>query len=163
MTMAIFFFSLDNLRNDQRRHGFMEERAAGIARAMASQVIESHRAGAETVITHHRRRRCLQEEVRRASPGARPAGGPVPSGRHGGVRLQPQMIKQTVSYAGEVTAFVEQPGKMRRIAGVKTKELMLWLSVLEVYVDEASPGKVTLKTGTDLSESFDAAAFAVGE
>ncbi|VAI25183.1 unnamed protein product [Triticum turgidum subsp. durum] len=42
-------------------------------------------------------------------------------------------VKQTVSYAGEVTAFVE-PGKLRKIAGVKTKELFLWLSVVEVYV-----------------------------
>ena len=46
-------------------------------------------------------------------------------------------IKQTVSYAAEVTAFVEK-GKLRNIIGVKTKELMLWLSVVEVYVPEAS-------------------------
>ncbi|EMS65884.1 hypothetical protein TRIUR3_25604 [Triticum urartu] len=42
-------------------------------------------------------------------------------------------VKQTVSYAGEVTAFVE-PGKLRKIAGVKTKKLFLWLSVVEVHV-----------------------------
>ena len=33
-------------------------------------------------------------------------------------------IKQTVSYAGKVTAFVEH-GKLKKIAGVKTKELVL--------------------------------------
>ncbi|XBH96596.1 hypothetical protein VPH35_086953 [Triticum aestivum] len=72
-------------------------------------------------------------------------------------------VKQTVSYAGEVTAFVE-PGKLRKIAGVKTKELFLWLSVVEQYVESvAAPGKVTFKTGTGLSETFDAAAFALGE
>uniref|UniRef100_A0A0E0MGV5 Uncharacterized protein n=1 Tax=Oryza punctata TaxID=4537 RepID=A0A0E0MGV5_ORYPU len=60
-------------------------------------------------------------------------------------------IKQTVSYATEVTAFAEK--------GVKTKELMLWLSVVEVYVEESSPGKITFKTGTGLSDSFDASAF----
>ncbi|XP_062190172.1 uncharacterized protein LOC133893215 [Phragmites australis] len=70
-------------------------------------------------------------------------------------------IKQTVSYAGEVTAFVEK-GKLKKIAGVKTKELMLWLSVVEVYVDESAPGKVTFKTGTGLSDSFDATAFELG-
>ncbi|CAN6206268.1 unnamed protein product [Urochloa humidicola] len=70
-------------------------------------------------------------------------------------------IKQTVSYAGEVTAFVEK-GKLKKIVGVKTRELMLWLSVVEVYVDEAAPGKVTFKTGTGLSDSFDAAAFELG-
>lgn len=71
-------------------------------------------------------------------------------------------IKQTVSYAGEVTAFVEK-GKLKKITGVKTKELILWLSVVEVYVTEASPEKVTFKTGTGLSDTFDAAAFALGE
>ena len=71
-------------------------------------------------------------------------------------------IKQTVSYAAEVTAFVEK-GKLRNIIGVKTKELMLWLSVVEVYVPGASPEKVTFKTGTGLSDTFDAAAFALGE
>ncbi|EAY93119.1 hypothetical protein OsI_14922 [Oryza sativa Indica Group] len=64
-------------------------------------------------------------------------------------------IKQTVSYATEVTAFVEK-GKLKKIAGVKTKELMLWLSVVEVYVEESSAGKITFKTGTGLSDSFDA-------
>ncbi|XP_066372891.1 uncharacterized protein At5g01610-like [Miscanthus floridulus] len=71
-------------------------------------------------------------------------------------------IKQTVSYASEVTAFVEK-GKLMKIMGVKTKELMLWLSVVEVYVPEASPDKVTFKTGTGLSDTFDAAAFALGQ
>ncbi|BAS99846.1 uncharacterized protein [Oryza sativa Japonica Group] len=71
-------------------------------------------------------------------------------------------IKQTVSYAGEVTAFVEK-GKLKKITGVKTKELLLWLSVVEVYVAEASPEKVTFKTGTGLSDNFDATAFALGE
>ncbi|GJN10521.1 hypothetical protein PR202_ga28620 [Eleusine coracana subsp. coracana] len=43
----------------------------------------------------------------------------------------------TVSYATEVTAFAEK-GKLKKITGVKTKELMLWLSVVEVYVPDAS-------------------------
>ncbi|XP_006657407.1 uncharacterized protein LOC102719309 [Oryza brachyantha] len=71
-------------------------------------------------------------------------------------------IKQTVSYAGEVTAFVGE-GKLRKITGVKTKELMLWLSIVEVHVAAAAPGKVTFRSGTGISKSFDAAAFALGE
>ncbi|KAJ3706045.1 hypothetical protein LUZ61_009750 [Rhynchospora tenuis] len=67
-------------------------------------------------------------------------------------------IKQVVSYATEVTAFVEK-GKLKKITGVKTKELLLWLSVVEVYMEEASKEKVTFKTGTGLSESFDVSAF----
>ncbi|TVU07452.1 hypothetical protein EJB05_47509, partial [Eragrostis curvula] len=71
-------------------------------------------------------------------------------------------IKQTVSYATEVTAFTEK-GKLRKITGVKTKELMLWLSVVEVYIADMTPEKATFKTGTGLSDSFDATAFAFGE
>jgi Protein of unknown function, DUF538 len=37
-------------------------------------------------------------------------------------------IKQVVSYATEVMAFVEK-GKLKKITGVKTKELLLWLSI----------------------------------
>ncbi|PUZ68270.1 hypothetical protein GQ55_2G012500 [Panicum hallii var. hallii] len=71
-------------------------------------------------------------------------------------------IKQTVSYAAEVTAFAEK-GMLRKITGVKTKELMLWLSVVEVYVLDTSPENVTFKTGTGLSDNFEATAFALGE
>ncbi|XP_078180116.1 uncharacterized protein At5g01610-like [Carex rostrata] len=69
-------------------------------------------------------------------------------------------IKQVVSYATEVTAFVEK-GKVKTITGVKTKELFLWLSVVEVYLEEASKQKITFKTGTGLSESFDVSAFEI--
>ncbi|XP_078149750.1 uncharacterized protein At5g01610-like [Carex rostrata] len=69
-------------------------------------------------------------------------------------------IKQVVSYAVEVTAFVEK-GKLKKITGVKTKELLLWLSVVEVYIQEGSKEKITFKTGTGLSESFDVSAFEI--
>ncbi|THU64881.1 hypothetical protein C4D60_Mb01t31150 [Musa balbisiana] len=67
-------------------------------------------------------------------------------------------IKQHVSYATEVTAFVEQR-KMKKIIGVKTKELLLWLSVVEVFIDDPSSDKITFKTGTGLSDSFPVSAF----
>ncbi|KAG1342086.1 hypothetical protein COCNU_05G003150 [Cocos nucifera] len=67
-------------------------------------------------------------------------------------------IKQTVSYATEVIAFVEQR-KMKKIMGVKTKELLLWLSVVEVFIDDPSTEKITFKTGTGLSDSFPVSAF----
>ncbi|KAJ4812507.1 hypothetical protein LUZ62_025073 [Rhynchospora pubera] len=69
-------------------------------------------------------------------------------------------IKQVVPYATEVTAFVEK-GKLKKITGVKTKELLLWLSVVEVYIEEASKEKITFKTGTGLSDSFDVSAFEI--
>ena len=69
-------------------------------------------------------------------------------------------IKRQVSYATEVTAFVE-PRKMKKMTGVKTKELMLWLSVVEMYFETPSLGKLTFKTGSGLSDSFEASAFEI--
>ncbi|XP_072952154.1 uncharacterized protein [Typha angustifolia] len=71
-------------------------------------------------------------------------------------------IKQVVSYGTEVTAFVEK-GKLKKITGVKTKEMFMWLTVVEVYIEEASKGKITFKTGTGLSDSFHVSAFELGE
>ncbi|KAF8741034.1 hypothetical protein HU200_013673 [Digitaria exilis] len=118
--------------------------------------IESHRSGAEVVTGDAI---CKKKSIDLLEELGLPKGlGPSAYGGHSGV----WKIKQTVSYAAEVTAFVEK-GKLQKITGVKTKELMLWLSVVEVYVPEASPQKVTFKTGTGLSDSFDATAFALGE
>lgn len=71
-------------------------------------------------------------------------------------------IKQQVSYATEVTAFVEER-KLKKITGVKTKELLLWLSVVEVFIDDPASGKVTFKTGTGLSDKFAVSAFELEE
>ncbi|XBI82152.1 hypothetical protein VPH35_090905 [Triticum aestivum] len=67
-------------------------------------------------------------------------------------------INQTVSYDTEVTAFVEK-GKMKKVTGVKIEEV----SLVDVYVDESSADKVTVKTDTGLSDTHDAAVFALGE
>jgi hypothetical protein len=40
---------------------------------------------------------------------------------------------------------------------------MLWISIVEMYVPEASPDKVTFKSGNGLSRTLDATAFALGE
>ena len=67
-------------------------------------------------------------------------------------------INQTVSYDTEVTSFVEK-GKMKKVTGVKIEDM----SLVEVYVDESSADKVTVKTDTGLSDTHDAAAFSLGE
>ncbi|XP_072958054.1 uncharacterized protein [Typha angustifolia] len=71
-------------------------------------------------------------------------------------------IKQVVSYAPEVTAFVEK-GKLKKITGVKTREMMLWLTVVEVFIQDPTLGKITFKTGTGLSDSFNVSAFELEE
>ena len=143
---------------------------------MASQAIESHRAGADVV--RGDTAACKKAAVELLAEIGLPKGlFPLDDMQEFGYNREAgfmwlvqgkkkvehtfKKIKQTVSYTGEVTAFVEK-GKLKKIAGVKTKELMLWLSVVEVYVDESAPGKVTFKTGTGLSDSFDATAFDLG-
>ncbi|RWV77024.1 hypothetical protein GW17_00062209 [Ensete ventricosum] len=70
-------------------------------------------------------------------------------------------IKQLVSYAAEVTAFVEDR-KLKKITGVKARELLLWFTVVEVYVDDHSSGKkITFRTATGLSETFPESAFEI--
>ncbi|KAK1258922.1 hypothetical protein QJS04_geneDACA018686 [Acorus gramineus] len=66
--------------------------------------------------------------------------------------------KQTVSYATEVTAFVEKH-RMKKMSGVKTREMLLWLTITDVYIEDPSTRKITFKTGTGLSESFPTSAF----
>ncbi|XP_066398487.1 uncharacterized protein [Miscanthus floridulus] len=143
---------------------------------MASQSIESHRAGAAVVTGDAA---CRKKSVELLEEQGLPKGLlPMEDIQEFGYNRNTgffwlvqgkkkvehtfKKIKQTVSYAAEVTAFAEK-GKLRKINGVKTKELMLWFSVVEVYVPEDSPEKVTFKTGTSLYDSFDAAAFALGE
>ncbi|KAG0541403.1 hypothetical protein BDA96_02G013900 [Sorghum bicolor] len=143
---------------------------------MASQAIESHRAGADVVTGDAA---CRKKSVELLEELGLPKGLlPMEDIQEFGYNRKTgfmwlvqrkkkvehtfKKIKQTVSYAAEVTAFVEK-GKLRNITGVKTKELMLWLSVVEVYVPEACLEKVTFKTGTGLSDTFHGAAFALGE
>ncbi|XP_066393640.1 uncharacterized protein At5g01610-like [Miscanthus floridulus] len=143
---------------------------------MASQAIESHRAGAEVVTGDAA---CRKKSIELLEELGLPKGLlPMEDIQEFGYNRETgfmwlvqgkkkvdhtfNKIKQTVAFAAEVTAFVEK-GKLRNIIGVKTKELMLWLSVVEVYVPEASPEKVTFKTGTGLSDTFEATAFALGQ
>ncbi|XP_078444601.1 uncharacterized protein LOC144713790 [Wolffia australiana] len=67
-------------------------------------------------------------------------------------------IKQVVSYATEVTATVE-PRKIKKMTGVKAREMLLWLSVVEVFIDDPASGKLIFKTGTGLADSFPISAF----
>ncbi|CAM0873906.1 unnamed protein product [Alopecurus aequalis] len=142
---------------------------------MASQLVESHRAGAEVVKGDEA---CKKRSVEFLQELGLPKGlFPLQDMEEFGYNrdsgfawiLQKKKkentfkkIKQTVSYATEVTAFVEK-GKIKKVTGIKTKELFLWLSLVEVYVDESCADKVTFKTGTGLSDTFDAAAFDLGE
>ncbi|CAI0427778.1 unnamed protein product [Linum tenue] len=71
-------------------------------------------------------------------------------------------IGKLVTYAPEVTAVVEKR-KIKKLTGVKTKELVLWVSLCNIYTDEPPTGKVTFKSPTGLYRSFPTAVFEVEE
>ena len=138
---------------------------------MASQIIESNRAGAEI---YHGDAECRKKSIELLEELCLPKGlFPMEDIQELGYNRAARFvwiiqkknknhtfkkIKRQVSYATEVTAFVE-PRKMKKMTGVKTKELMLWLSVVEMYFETPSSEKLTFKTGTGLSDSFEASAF----
>ena len=139
---------------------------------MASQLVESHRAGAEV---HKGNDICKKKTVELLEELGLPKGlFPMDDIEEVGHNCESGFVwmlqkkknehmfnklNQTVSYDTEVTAFVEK-GKMKKVTGVKIEDLY---SLVEVYVDESSADKVTIKTDTGLSDTHDAAVFALGE
>ncbi|CAK8544522.1 unnamed protein product [Lathyrus sativus] len=73
-----------------------------------------------------------------------------------------EKIGKPVIYSTEVTAYVEK-GKIKKLSGVKTKELFIWVTVSEIYVDDPPTEKITFKTPSGLSRSFPVSAFEVEE
>ncbi|KAM3276251.1 hypothetical protein ACQJBY_044561 [Aegilops geniculata] len=138
---------------------------------MASQLVESHRAGAEV---HKGNDICKKKTVELLEELGLPKGlFPMNDIEEVGHNCESgfvwivqkkkkehtfKKINQTVSYDTEVTAFVEKD-KIKEVTGVKIEAL----SLVEVSVDESSADNVTVKTDTGLSDTHDAAAFALWE
>ena len=53
--------------------------------------------------------------------------------------------------------------KIKKLTGVKTKELLIWVTLSDIYVADPHTGNITFKTTTGLSRSFPVAAFEVQE
>ncbi|KAB8637823.1 hypothetical protein FH972_026103 [Carpinus fangiana] len=69
-----------------------------------------------------------------------------------------QAIGRTVSYDTEVTGFMEEH-RMRRLTGVKSKELLIWVSISDIYVDYPGSWKITFTNPTGISRTFPISAF----
>ncbi|XP_047059637.1 uncharacterized protein LOC124666340 [Lolium rigidum] len=69
-----------------------------------------------------------------------------------------KQIGRQVSYAAEVTAVVEDR-KMKRMTGVKSKEILIWVTLCDMYIDKDDPSKITFKTPTGLGRTFPVSAF----
>ncbi|XP_057960891.1 uncharacterized protein LOC131152941 [Malania oleifera] len=69
-----------------------------------------------------------------------------------------EKVGRLVTYDSEVTAYVE-PNRIRKLHGVKTKELLIWITLAEIFVNDPPTGKLTVKTPQGLTRSFPVAAF----
>ncbi|PIN11887.1 hypothetical protein CDL12_15509 [Handroanthus impetiginosus] len=63
-----------------------------------------------------------------------------------------------VRYDTEVTAYVEK-GKMKKMTGVKSKQLLLWVPIVEMSIEEAGAKKIFFKTPMGIGRSFPITAF----
>ena len=73
-----------------------------------------------------------------------------------------EKIGKAVSYAPEITAYVEK-GKIRKLTGVKTKELLLWVTLTDLSVDDPPTGKLTCKISSGLYRTYPTEAFELKE
>ncbi|KAL5577225.1 hypothetical protein UlMin_018924 [Ulmus minor] len=71
-------------------------------------------------------------------------------------------IGRTVSYDNEVTAFVEER-RMRRLTGVKSKELLIWVTISDIYINDSDLTRITFANPTGISRSFPFSAFELQE
>ncbi|KAJ8626799.1 hypothetical protein MRB53_020106 [Persea americana] len=71
-------------------------------------------------------------------------------------------IGKTVSYATDVTAFVENR-RMKKMTGVKSKELLIWVTLSDMFIDDPASGKINFKTPTGLGRTFPVSAFELEE
>ncbi|KAA8537005.1 hypothetical protein F0562_029483 [Nyssa sinensis] len=73
-----------------------------------------------------------------------------------------QMISKLVSYDSEITGYVEMK-RIKKLKGVKAKELMLWPPVSEITADDPPTGKIHFKSLAGITKTFPVEAFAAGD
>ena len=73
-----------------------------------------------------------------------------------------KLISKLVSYDTEINGYVQNK-KIKKLKGVKAKELMLWPPVNEITVDEQAPGKIHFKSLAGITKTFPVEAFAAGQ
>jgi len=69
-----------------------------------------------------------------------------------------KQISKQVSYGEKITAYVEK-GRLKKLTGVKAKEL-LWVSIVDIALSDKN--SLFFKTFSGLGKSFPAAAFVKG-
>lgn len=73
-----------------------------------------------------------------------------------------KLISKLVGYSTEITGYVVQK-KIKKLKGVKAKELMLWPPVSEIFIDDPPTGKIHFKSLAGITKTFPVEAFAAGQ
>ncbi|XP_071699812.1 uncharacterized protein [Rutidosis leptorrhynchoides] len=73
-----------------------------------------------------------------------------------------KLIKKPVSFDTEITGYVEKK-RIKKLKGVKAKELMLWPPVNDITVDDPPTGKIHFKSLAGITKTFPEEAFAAGQ
>lgn len=73
-----------------------------------------------------------------------------------------KLINKLVSYDTEITFFAEN-GCIRKMTGVKSKELFFWVSVSDIFIEDSSPGKLFFAIPSGLKGDFPISAFELEE
>ncbi|XP_076907481.1 uncharacterized protein LOC143563951 [Bidens hawaiensis] len=67
-----------------------------------------------------------------------------------------------VSYATEVTAYIEKC-KMKKMTGVKSKQLLMWVPIVEMSMENENSSKIYFKVPVGIGKSFPVTAFMTEE
>lgn len=73
-----------------------------------------------------------------------------------------KMISKLVSYDTQITGIVDKK-RIKKLKGVKAKELLLWPPVNEIVVDDPPTGKIHFKSLAGITKTFPVDAFAAGQ
>ncbi|URD86926.1 hypothetical protein MUK42_28458 [Musa troglodytarum] len=74
-----------------------------------------------------------------------------------------KMVSKLVSYDAMIHGYVEK-GRIKKLKGVKAKELLLWPPVHEITMDRDPPtGKIHFKSLAGVTKTFPVEAFALGQ
>ena len=73
-----------------------------------------------------------------------------------------KIISKLVRYDSEIDGYVEKK-KIKKLKGVKARELLLWPPVSEITIDDSPTGKIHFKSLAGITKTFPVEAFALGQ
>lgn len=73
-----------------------------------------------------------------------------------------KMASKLVKYDTDIHGYIEKK-RIKKLKGVKAKELLLWPPVNEITVDDPPTGKIHFKSLAGVTKTFPVEAFALGQ